>query len=262
MYVSLVHGLVLTHQQAYNSRTNSRESSRENSPELLKLQYNLTDVTDDGLTVPEDSRARISEPEMSDNHPDVVPRPDVFAVDDNSTESVTVDNRGYLEYTSSPADDGDGSTRGDDRTSLPGVLNPPPGVTGSRPSRDAPTSPSRPADSPDEPPVPFLSLSHAKRLAALQRTEPSPPPVMLHIGGLFELTSRSGDPNPRGVSELEAAKLAIRHINQQRFVPGYRVVLLHNDTKVRTKFTSIYRIHVYTFITVGDIHVISGLVQI
>ncbi|KAK0064724.1 gamma-aminobutyric acid type B receptor subunit 1 [Biomphalaria pfeifferi] len=51
----------------------------------------------------------------------------------------------------------------------------------------------------------------------------------LYIGGLFELSSRDG---PNGYSELDAALLAISHINDQNIIPGYKLNLLYNDSKV------------------------------
>ncbi len=53
----------------------------------------------------------------------------------------------------------------------------------------------------------------------------------IYIGGLFELSE-----TPAGItygqSELAAAQLAIRHINQQRILLGYKLHMLYNDTKV------------------------------
>ena len=53
----------------------------------------------------------------------------------------------------------------------------------------------------------------------------------LHIGGLFELTDTAGTTS--GQSELAAARLAVSHINRKRVVPGYKLQLVQNDTKVR-----------------------------
>lgn len=53
----------------------------------------------------------------------------------------------------------------------------------------------------------------------------------LYIGALFEL-SGSGSSRGSGLSDLESAQLAIRHINERQFVPGYRLELIYNDTKV------------------------------
>jgi len=53
----------------------------------------------------------------------------------------------------------------------------------------------------------------------------------LYIGGLFDLSG--GIPSTNDFSELAAAQLALRHINEQRYVPGYQLELVYNDTKVR-----------------------------
>ena len=55
----------------------------------------------------------------------------------------------------------------------------------------------------------------------------------VYIGGLFELTDTPGIVT-YGRSELAAAKLAIRHINQQGILPGYKLHMVYNDTKVST----------------------------
>ena len=52
----------------------------------------------------------------------------------------------------------------------------------------------------------------------------------LHIGGFFEL---SGPYPGNGQSDLDAALLAIDHVNDQFIIPGYRLELLFNDSKVR-----------------------------
>lgn len=49
--------------------------------------------------------------------------------------------------------------------------------------------------------------------------------------GLFELTTQNGV-RPEGVSEMYAAKLAVKHINNRNILPGYTLELLTNDTKV------------------------------
>lgn len=53
--------------------------------------------------------------------------------------------------------------------------------------------------------------------------------------GLFELSTRHGI-RPEGYSELAAAQMAVRHINQRGLLPGYTLQLLTNDTKVRFIF--------------------------
>lgn len=52
----------------------------------------------------------------------------------------------------------------------------------------------------------------------------------LSLLGLFELSTRDGI-RPEGRSELAAAQLAVRHINEQQLLPGYTLELLTNDTK-------------------------------
>ncbi|CAG5136460.1 unnamed protein product, partial [Candidula unifasciata] len=61
-------------------------------------------------------------------------------------------------------------------------------------------------------------------------TEPAAgkPDNTLYIGGLFELSGRYVE---NGYSELDAALLAVDHINEKGFIPGYRLQLLFNDSK-------------------------------
>ncbi len=61
-----------------------------------------------------------------------------------------------------------------------------------------------------------------------ETTTPPDDRKVVFIGGLFE---KSG---PYGVSEETAARLAISHINQRQILPGIRLDLLTNDTKVGT----------------------------
>ena len=49
--------------------------------------------------------------------------------------------------------------------------------------------------------------------------------------GLFDMTTRTGE-RPEGRSELAAARLAVRHINEKHLLPGYQLDLVTNDTKV------------------------------
>lgn len=49
--------------------------------------------------------------------------------------------------------------------------------------------------------------------------------------GLFELSTRSGL-RMEGLSELAAAQMAVRHINNKHILNGYTIELLTNDTKV------------------------------
>jgi hypothetical protein len=50
--------------------------------------------------------------------------------------------------------------------------------------------------------------------------------------GLFELTTHLGVDRWEGKSELAAAKLAVRHINEGGLLPGYSLELITNDTQV------------------------------
>lgn len=56
--------------------------------------------------------------------------------------------------------------------------------------------------------------------------------VDLFILGLFELSTKFGA-KPESRTEVEAAKLAINHVNTRNILPYYRLNLLINDTKVR-----------------------------
>jgi hypothetical protein len=49
--------------------------------------------------------------------------------------------------------------------------------------------------------------------------------------GLFDMTTRTGE-RPEGRSELAAARLAVRHINERQLLAGYQLELITNDTKV------------------------------
>lgn len=59
--------------------------------------------------------------------------------------------------------------------------------------------------------------------------------VVVTLLGLFELSTKNDSVRSDGHSELAAARLAVRHINQQQLLPGYRLELVTNDTKVRQK---------------------------
>lgn len=50
--------------------------------------------------------------------------------------------------------------------------------------------------------------------------------------GLFELTSRTGLSRAEGRSELAAAELAVKHINERKLLKGYTLELITNDTRV------------------------------
>jgi hypothetical protein len=49
--------------------------------------------------------------------------------------------------------------------------------------------------------------------------------------GLFDMTTRTGE-RPEGRSEMAAARLAVRHINDRQLLAGYQLELITNDTKV------------------------------
>lgn len=50
--------------------------------------------------------------------------------------------------------------------------------------------------------------------------------------GLFELTTPTGGDRWEGRSELAAAKLAVKHVNERGLLPGYVLELITNDTQV------------------------------
>jgi hypothetical protein len=54
-----------------------------------------------------------------------------------------------------------------------------------------------------------------------------PKSLKISLLGLFELNTRSG------LSELAAAKLAVKHINERNLLDGYTLELKTNDTQVR-----------------------------
>ncbi|XP_066965096.1 LOW QUALITY PROTEIN: gamma-aminobutyric acid type B receptor subunit 2 [Macrobrachium rosenbergii] len=53
---------------------------------------------------------------------------------------------------------------------------------------------------------------------------------LVPILGLFDLTARP-DQHLGGASELAAARLALKHINEKGVIPGHRLVMFHNDTQ-------------------------------
>ena len=65
----------------------------------------------------------------------------------------------------------------------------------------------------------------------------------LYIGGLFALSNAIPSKNDK--SELAAAELALRHINEQRYVRGYQLELVYNDTKVCTIYAMCRRHRIY-----------------
>lgn len=59
------------------------------------------------------------------------------------------------------------------------------------------------------------------------------PAKVVTILGLFELST-----NPKGRSELAAAQLAIRNVNQRRLLGDYQLRMITNDTKVLCFYVS------------------------
>jgi hypothetical protein len=55
--------------------------------------------------------------------------------------------------------------------------------------------------------------------------------------GLFEMTTHLGE-RWEGRSELAAAELAVKHINERGLLPGYTLELITNDTQVTRNFPS------------------------
>lgn len=60
----------------------------------------------------------------------------------------------------------------------------------------------------------------------------------LYILGLFELSTKHGK-RCDGYTEVEAAKMAINHINTMNILPYYHLNLLINDTQVSEDFVKI-----------------------
>lgn len=75
----------------------------------------------------------------------------------------------------------------------------------------------------------FEEARGRKRVAG--RPRPSGQRRKVSVLGLFELSTRTGE-RPEGLSELAAAELAIKHINEGSLLPGYTLELLTNDTQV------------------------------
>jgi hypothetical protein len=61
--------------------------------------------------------------------------------------------------------------------------------------------------------------------------------------GLFELTTHLGKVRWEGKSELAAAELAVRHINERGLLPGYILELITNDTQVTQERSRLHPIH-------------------
>ena len=53
---------------------------------------------------------------------------------------------------------------------------------------------------------------------------------IIYIGGLFPLSGTSFSRNGR--IDLQAACMAIDHVNQQNFIRGHKLVMYYNDTQV------------------------------
>ena len=56
---------------------------------------------------------------------------------------------------------------------------------------------------------------------------------LLNVLGLFEVTTHRGEKRRESDSEISAALLAERHVNEKNVLAGYRLKLLINDTQVR-----------------------------
>ena len=74
------------------------------------------------------------------------------------------------------------------------------------------------------------SIAPAQRNRSAEYTSGGDNLKKLYIGGLFALSN--ANPSRNDKSELAAAELALRHINEQRYVRGYQLELVYNDTKV------------------------------
>ncbi|XP_037785997.1 uncharacterized protein LOC119581906 [Penaeus monodon] len=79
-----------------------------------------------------------------------------------------------------------------------------------------------------EPPAPLISSRDLSSTSSATLTSKAPSRVV-PILGLFDLTARP-DQHLGGRSELAAAQLALRHINDKGIIPGHELVLFTNDT--------------------------------
>ena len=60
-------------------------------------------------------------------------------------------------------------------------------------------------------------------------------PKYLHIAGLFPVTPRDSPEGQMGLGVIPAVELALEHVNSHsRILPGIRLNLEWNDTKVRS----------------------------
>ncbi|ERL93353.1 hypothetical protein D910_10645 [Dendroctonus ponderosae] len=89
----------------------------------------------------------------------------------------------------------------------------------------------------------------------------------VHILGLFELTTKLG--RRSGASELMAANLAVQHVNALNILPGYKLILLINDTQcdpgvaVDRLFHAIYsKMTVFMLLGSGCSNVSEALAQV
>ncbi|XP_047493444.1 uncharacterized protein LOC125042026 [Penaeus chinensis] len=79
-----------------------------------------------------------------------------------------------------------------------------------------------------EPPAPLISSRDLSSTSSATLTSKAPSRVV-PILGLFDLTARP-DQHLGGRSELAAAQLALKHINDKGIIPGHELVLFTNDT--------------------------------
>ncbi len=64
--------------------------------------------------------------------------------------------------------------------------------------------------------------------------------IKLYIGGVFDLFESSNTSQGHyGQDELTSALMAIEHINEQRFIPGYYLDMIYKDAQVRYSFLSL-----------------------
>ncbi|ENN82215.1 hypothetical protein YQE_01409, partial [Dendroctonus ponderosae] len=112
-------------------------------------------------------------------------------------------------------------------------------------------------------------LNNAKHVHILANFQPhfSQFPPMLYIPGLFELTTKLGGRS--GVSELMAANLAVQHVNALNILPGYKLILLINDTQcdpgvaIDRLFHAIYsKMTVFMLLGSGCSNVSEALAQV
>ncbi|XP_078036849.1 uncharacterized protein LOC144469971 [Augochlora pura] len=86
--------------------------------------------------------------------------------------------------------------------------------------------------------VPATSTGSDKASSAIPLTTESTEKINVTILGLFEMT-RGLEPRPEGPSELQAARMAVEHVNEMNMLSRFRLRLVHNDTKVRLAIDSL-----------------------